>query len=166
MAHIDLVLPIDAIRHEEGCAWTIELPDEVAAGDDIDNLEKSDLQLWEGDKLLGPGHADHHRIRSVGGGLYSHWGRHLYFSSAIAHEPPASGLVYRVRASKAGEAATAQTAVTASLAPDVIFPRLATFEKDLPQVNKYGSTDLLYNPKGDPEQRIRMLEAKMEYPLG
>ena len=33
MAHIDLVLPIDAIRHEEGCAWTIELPDEVAAGD-------------------------------------------------------------------------------------------------------------------------------------
>jgi hypothetical protein len=98
MKQIDLILPMDACRHDEGFCWVVELPSEVAPGDDSDNHDKSDLQLWEGDKLLGPAHAVHSRIRKLGGGLYSHWGRKLFLSSAVADEPVASGLAYRIRA--------------------------------------------------------------------
>jgi SAM-dependent methyltransferase len=166
MNQIDLVLPIDAYRHDEGFCWVVELPSAVAPGDDIDNHHKSDLQLWEGDKLLGPAHAVHSRIRKLGGGLYSHWGRKLFLSSAVADEPVASGLAYRIRASKAEEGGVSgnQTA-TNSPVNDAIFPRLAAIKSALHPTNKYGSTDLLYNPEGDHQRRIRMLEAKVEYLL-
>jgi SAM-dependent methyltransferase len=159
-------LPTDAMRHDEGFCWVVDLPSEVAPGDDINNHDKSDLQLWEGDKLLAPAHAAHSRIRGLGGGLYSHWGRKLYLSSAVADEPAASGLVYRIRASKAGPDVVADNR-TALLSPaiDVIFPHLAAIESTLRGVNTHGSTDLLYNPKGDHDLRIRMLEAKVEYLL-
>jgi SAM-dependent methyltransferase len=165
MNQIDTALPTDAIRHDEGFCWVVDLPSEVAPGDDANNHHRSDLQLWEGDKVLGPAHAAHSRIRKLGGGLYSHWGRHLFLSSAVANEP-ASGLVYRIRASKA-EPGTVDGNQTAASPPvnDAIFPRLAAISGALQQANKYGSTDLLYNPGGDQQRRIRMLEAKVEYLL-
>ena len=163
MEQVELILPIDTIRHDKGLCWTTELPAEIAIGDDLNNPAKSDLQLWEGDKPLGPAHASHNRIRNVGGGLYSHWGRRLYFSSAIADEPTNSGQVYRVSASKAG--AEDKEEHLRSTIPRAVFSRLATLTKELRRANKYGSTDLLYNPDGDPERRLKMLEAKVEYLL-
>ena len=166
MDRIDIVLSTEAMRHDAGFCWVVELPSEIAPGDDIDNHDKSELELWEGDMLLGPAHAVHSRIRSLGGGLYSHWGRQLFLSSAVANEPAASGMVYRIRASKAGpDAIAGSQTVVPSPASDAIFPRLAAIESTLRRANKYGSTDLLYNPKGDNDQRIRMLEAKVEYLL-
>ena len=104
MVQVEFILPIDAIQHDTGFCWMIELPDKIAVGDDIDNPAKSDLRLWEGDIPLGPPHANHNRIRNVGRGLYSHWGRKLFFSSAIADDPTTSGQIYRISASKsAGE---------------------------------------------------------------
>jgi 2-polyprenyl-3-methyl-5-hydroxy-6-metoxy-1,4-benzoquinol methylase len=163
MEQVEFLLPIDAIRHDAGYCWTIELPEEIAIGDDIDNPVKSDLQLWEGDIPLGPPHANHNRIRNAGGGLYSHWGRNLFFSSAIADEPATSGVIFRIRASKA--AGEVKKEHLGSAAPGAVFPGLATMAKELRRVSKYGSTDLLYNPEGSPERRIEMLEAKVEYLL-
>jgi len=77
------------------------LPAEIESGNDIDNPTKSDLQLWEDERPLGPAHAKHNRIRNAGTGAYSHWGRRSYFPSAIAEAPPASGLIYRTKSSGA-----------------------------------------------------------------
>ena len=163
MNQTELILPVDALRHDAGYCWTIELPAEIAVGDDIDNPAKSDLQLWEGERPLGPPHADHNRIRNVGRGLYSHWGRRLYFSSATTDEPTTSGMTYRILASKAGD--DAETTRPSPNPSQGTFPRLAALAKELRRANTYGSTDLLYNPAGDPERRIKMLEAKVEYLL-
>jgi SAM-dependent methyltransferase len=161
--HVELTLATAAMRHDAGCCWTIELPKEIAIGDDIDNPTKSDLQLWEGDKPLGPPHAHHNRIRNAGGGLYSHWGRNLFFSSAAADSPAASRLTYRIKASKAAN--EVKTQHSGPDAPGTTFPRLAAMAKELRRASRYGSTDLLYNPDGDPDRRIKMLEAKVEYLL-
>lgn len=163
MGRVEFILPIDAIWHDAGCCWTIELPAAIAIGDDLDNPAKSDLQLWEGDRPLGPPHANHNRIRNVGGGLYSHWGRRLYFSSAIADEPAKSGQIYRVSAQKA--VTEDKKEHLGSIIPSAVFSRLAAMAKKLRRANTYGSIDLLYNPEGGPERRVKMLEAKVEYLL-
>jgi SAM-dependent methyltransferase len=163
MRQVEFIVPIDAIRHDTGFCWTFELPEGVAIGDDVDNPAKSDLRLWEGDRPLGSPHADHNRIRNAGGGLYSHWGRNLYFSSAVADEPSATGLIYRIKASAADDEIKREDLSSSS--PTATFPRLAAMAKELRRANKYGSADLLYNPGGDSERRVKMLEAKVEYLL-
>lgn len=166
MDQIDVILSTGDMRHDEGFCWVVDLPNEFAPGDDIDNHDKSDLQLWEGDRLLGPAHAAHSRVRGSGGGLYSHWGRRLYLSSAVAKDPVSSGLAFRVRASRAGPDTVADDQATIhAAANDVIFPRLAAIESTLREANKYGSADLFYNPRGAHDRRIQMLEVKVEYLL-
>src|SRR5689334_15023402 len=57
------------------------------AGDWVGNFNASTLQLAEDGRLLGPGHAAHDDIRSLGNGRYSHWWAHLYFSSSDSTDP-------------------------------------------------------------------------------
>ena len=165
MERVEFVLPVAEMHQDEGFCWTIDLPSEIAAGDDSQHHTRSDLQLWQGDEQLGPGHAQHDRIRNVGGGLYSHWEGRLYFSSTSGDVPPARGSVYRVVATKSGRTTANELPAPAGSSSNTLFPRLDALAKELRRVGEHGSTDLLYDPKGDTEQRTKMLEAKVEYLL-
>jgi MoaA/NifB/PqqE/SkfB family radical SAM enzyme len=74
---LDLVsgneIRVEAIQKEQGhCHITIIPP----------GVDPSSFELWEDDRLLGPGEALHDEIRTKGSGRYSIWGRSLYFSTS------------------------------------------------------------------------------------
>lgn len=54
----------------------------------------SPLVLLEDGQPLGPAHAGHDDIRTLGAGRYSHWGDKLYFSSSDGSDPNHNGRVY------------------------------------------------------------------------
>src|SRR5436853_5305763 len=54
------------------------------------SARRSRLRLMEDGKPLGPAHASHDDIRSHGGGLFSHWGDDLYFSTSDNSDPRTS----------------------------------------------------------------------------
>jgi len=94
---VELAIDPRQARPDQGFCWIVDLPAQAAHGDDLDNPARSELQLFEDSTPLGPAHADHHRIRVVGGGLYSHWKRQLYFSTSDNIPPAASRRKIRVR---------------------------------------------------------------------
>ena len=155
---IELTLAPDQVRPEQGLCWTLDLPPEVSLGDNLDNPARSDLQLFEDRRPLGPAHADHSRIRLVGGEPYSHWKRCLYFSTSDNTPPVASGRRYWVRttkgpASRDTEFSERGRSLLESLAPE------------LRRVGKSMSLDMLATFPGSVEQRVEMLESKVEYLL-
>jgi SAM-dependent methyltransferase len=155
---IEFVLAADQARPEDGLCWTAELPAEVAAGDDLDNPLRSDLQLFEDGKPLGPGHADHNRIRLVGGGMYSHWGSQLYFSTSDNSSPALSGREYRIRAARNHDGAGRDPVErSASL--------IERLDSKLRRAAPGMSIDLLTPISGSLERRVEMLERKVEYLL-
>jgi 2-polyprenyl-3-methyl-5-hydroxy-6-metoxy-1,4-benzoquinol methylase len=162
--NIEIVLSPDDFHHESGNCWTVKLPEHIAHGDDIDNPSRSQLELLENGHILGPSHADHNRIRSRGGGLYSHWYSTLYASTSDNVDPRTSGRTYSVRAAAAveGEARSEQPQPASDAA---LFPRIASLAADIRRFAPSMSLDLLYNPEGDASGRLRMLEAKVEYIL-
>ncbi|GJM21720.1 MAG: hypothetical protein DHS20C15_16350 [Planctomycetota bacterium] len=54
----------------------------------------SQLVLLEDGLPLGPAHAGHDDIRTLGAGRFSHWGDKLYFSSSDGSDPRDNGRVY------------------------------------------------------------------------
>jgi SAM-dependent methyltransferase len=155
---IELTLAAHQARPEQGLCWTLELPAEIAIGDDLDDPARSDLQLFEGGKLLGPGHADHNRIRLIGGGMYSHWQHQLYFSTSDNSSPVSSGREYRIRAARnPGSAGAKPIERGASL--------IGRLEARLRRAAPGMSIDLLAPISGSLEQRVEMLERKVEYLL-
>lgn len=56
----------------------------------------SRLILLENDHPLPSPHMPHEDIRRHGRGRYSHWGRHVYFSSSDNTDPRTNGRVYRL----------------------------------------------------------------------
>jgi len=58
------------------------------------------LELWEDDKLLGPGDCLHDFIRRDGGGRYSLWNGCLYFSSSDNTDPRINDRSYFLRRAK------------------------------------------------------------------
>ena len=52
--------------------------------------------LLEDGRPLGPAHANHDEIRTVGGGRFSHWGDVLYFSTSDNSAPESNGRSYTV----------------------------------------------------------------------
>jgi hypothetical protein len=61
------------------------------------SLEKSRLELFEDGKPLGPAHGLHPRIREKGMGAYSHWCKHVIFSSSDNSDPSKNGRIYTIR---------------------------------------------------------------------
>jgi SAM-dependent methyltransferase len=155
---IELTLAAHQARPEQGLCWTLELPAEIAIGDDLDNPARSDLQLLEGGKLLGPGHADHNRIRLIGGGMYSHWQHQLYFSTSDNSSPVSSGREYRIRAARNPGSAGAKPIERGA-------SRIERVEARLRRAAPGMSIDLLAPISGSLEQRVEMLERKVEYLL-
>ena len=64
--------------------------------DSPESPEASRLQLTENGRLLGPAHAEHDRIRSLGRGRYSHWSEPtaLYFAASDGSNPKTNGRSY------------------------------------------------------------------------
>jgi hypothetical protein len=87
------------LREVDRC-WEVDLSNTVigeklaTVADDIGFWDRSPLKLYENDKILGPGHALHYRIRRDGGGKYSHWQNRLLFSTSDNSDPNSNGRVY------------------------------------------------------------------------
>ena len=56
----------------------------------------SSLEIREDGHLLSPAHALHADIAKIGEGRYSHWNRHLIFSTSDNSDPRSNGRVYRL----------------------------------------------------------------------
>lgn len=84
------------IESESGCSWLVTVP-ALAPGDSNSAPRVSRLQLLEDGKPLGPAHAAHEAIRTQGGGLFSHWGDWLFFSTSDNSDPRTSGRRYTVK---------------------------------------------------------------------
>ena len=81
---------------ENGHCWQIALPQYANISDNIDFPERSNLQIYEDNALLGPAHSSHDTIRNSGRGHYSHWGESLYFSSLDNSNPNENGRKYTI----------------------------------------------------------------------
>ncbi len=77
-----------------GLMWGAALPESCAPGDSSQNPIISGAALFEDGKLLGPAHAMHETIRTVGRGAYSHWGASLFFSTSDGSDPNTNGRRY------------------------------------------------------------------------
>lgn len=75
--------------------WRCQLGD-LAHHADGDLPRRSRLLLFEDDRLLGPPHSAHDDIRKLGGGCYSHWRSHLYFSTSDGSDPNRNGHRYAI----------------------------------------------------------------------
>lgn|GEM_PF-2057495 len=82
------------IRQDLGNCWVFELSPAMPSGDGPAKSASSTLELFEDSKPLGPKHSSHDLIRRHGRGAFSHWGRHLYFSTSDNSDPRISGRAY------------------------------------------------------------------------
>jgi len=95
------VMQVDEIAHTDGLAWIVKVQDRVgwpwqALGGDQYDPFRSDLQLFEDGRRLGPHRAALEVIATSGGGAYTHWGKRLWFSTSDDSDPRSNGRAYRV----------------------------------------------------------------------
>ena len=90
-------LPLAQIFHDQGRLYGCALPRKLPAGDSEAAPSASPVALFEGDVPLGPGHALHDRIRTLGAGRYSHWGGTLFFAASDGSDPRRNGRRYVLR---------------------------------------------------------------------
>ena len=154
-------LDIASLRQELGFCWTFTLPDEVALGDRGSDPDRSQLRLFENGVALGPAHASHDQIRSHGRGLYSHWNNILYFSTSDNRDPRTSGVKLSIEAQARREGEDDEPVKEDSS----LFPTLNAAAKALRDRDEPLTISLLHNPTGSIDDRVRMLEAKVEYLL-
>lgn len=89
-----LVMDPDDISPEEGQAFCYWAPLLVGAGDTPDQPQCSPYLLLEDGKVIGTPHALHSEIRQSGGGLWSHWGQNIFFSTSDRTDPRQNGREY------------------------------------------------------------------------
>jgi hypothetical protein len=92
----DVDLDMSRAVPETSFSWRLDLPD-LPVGDAPGMERSSQLLLLENGAMLGPAHAIHDDIRSLGAGRYSHWGKSLYFSTADNSAPVTNGRHYSAR---------------------------------------------------------------------
>ena len=83
-------------QQQDRLCWLFNFPTPGLNGDSSSSPHKSNLLLYEEDRLLGPAHSEHEEIRSQGGGRYSHWETALYFSTSDGSDPNTNGRRYTV----------------------------------------------------------------------
>jgi MoaA/NifB/PqqE/SkfB family radical SAM enzyme len=99
-------LLLEDAQAEQGHCWTARLPPA---------LHDKSYEVWEDDKVLGPGNSQHYDIRKLGGGRYSIWGRSLYFSTSDNTDPRRNGRRYTLRASNMFDASKKSMSVRRDL---------------------------------------------------
>ena len=70
------------IKPDQGYCYIYDLPSDAPSGDSERDPYSSAAILFENGVALGPTHVPHDIIRGQGGGRFSHWNRHLYFSTS------------------------------------------------------------------------------------
>jgi 2-polyprenyl-3-methyl-5-hydroxy-6-metoxy-1,4-benzoquinol methylase len=160
MAEDYIEMPLDPamMRHEAGLCWQVDLPADIAQGDGAGNPARSTLLLFENGQPLGPAHADHNRIRVRGGGIYSHWGRRLYFSTSDNADPTQPERRLSLRASRRAHGESAEPEQVRPSLLDRLAPELRHLSPSL-------SLDFLATAPRTADDRIQMLERKVEYLL-
>jgi hypothetical protein len=63
-----------------------------ADGPDVPH--RSELMLYEDDRILGLSHSLHEDVVRYGKGRFSHWGQRLYFSTSDNSNPNTNGRTY------------------------------------------------------------------------
>jgi hypothetical protein len=79
---------------EKGFAWKIEVPELARFADSDAFPRRSMVSLLENGMPLGVAHASHEDIRTVGGGLFSHWNDAILFSTRDNSDPNDTGRRY------------------------------------------------------------------------
>jgi ABC-type polysaccharide/polyol phosphate transport system ATPase subunit len=101
----EYLLDAGKIKEEIGFCWRVDLADLPIEGDGPETPSQSDFILCEDGRSLGSGHADHEMIRNAGRGLFSHWGKQLFFSSSDNSDPRNNGRKYSLKSIDALELA-------------------------------------------------------------
>lgn len=78
------------IKAEKGHCFVAAMP----IGPASDAEGRSRVRVFENGKELGPGHCTHEEVRSKGGGRFSHWRTHIFFSTSDNTDPRANGRTY------------------------------------------------------------------------
>lgn len=87
---------LSKISPEQGHCFVASVPPHLIS----DECGFSKLVVMEDGRPLPQGHAPHENIRKLGGGLYSHWGDMVYFSSTDNSAPLGNGRRYTVKTVK------------------------------------------------------------------
>lgn len=82
--------------HEEGFAWSVELPRYAWFSDSMTHLQMSPLRLFEDGSPLTKSHCKHKTIQIEGMGCYSHWGRKYIFSTSDNSSPNENFRDYKI----------------------------------------------------------------------
>jgi len=93
-------IPISLIQPLQHHGYELVLPDRGVAGwfysdgDSDESSGASPLRVFEDGRAIGKPHSDHQEINELGGGLYSHWGGALRFSTSDNSDPRSNGHRY------------------------------------------------------------------------
>jgi glycosyltransferase involved in cell wall biosynthesis len=90
---------VKGIWHDRGHCFMAPLP----RGLESDQEGRSRLRLLENGVVIGLRRCQHDDIRDLGGGRYSHWGRHIYFSTPDNSDPRTNGRTYNFVLGAVGE---------------------------------------------------------------
>jgi hypothetical protein len=111
------IMRLGPARQVAGHCFMIELPADAGSGDSVDTPEVSLARLFEDGQELGPGHALHADIETMGGGRFSHWERMLYLSSSNGTPVSTNGRAYDLLVEPQPEPMEAALRVAAARAP-------------------------------------------------
>jgi hypothetical protein len=93
----DEVLETGIVNGERGNLRVLRLPNHfIFLCDDEQHNGRSPLMLIEDGRLLGPAHYPAAMIRDHGGGMYSHYGERLWFSTSDNTDPRENGRKYEM----------------------------------------------------------------------
>jgi O-methyltransferase len=96
------LLELTDVRAFRARSAVVALPDWIENGDDESNAFHSTLRLFEDGVEIGPGHVPHDAMDAQGCGAFSHWKRHLFFTSTDGESPATNGRRYTALAQAAG----------------------------------------------------------------
>lgn len=93
----EYLLDVNKFKEETGFCWQIDLADLPIEGDSSEKPRRSSFVLCEDGRPLGNGHSPHEMIRNAGRGLFSHWGKQLFFSTSDNSAPRSNGRKYSLK---------------------------------------------------------------------
>jgi hypothetical protein len=167
-------LDANKFKKEIGFCWQADLTDlPIEAGDSVEIPHRSSFLLCEDGRPLGTGHSSHQIIRNAGRGLFSHWGKQLFFSTSDNSDPHSNRRKYTLkhadaleRAGKAEESEERRTIRRAAL------KKLGLTKPFLDEVNahqtRYGNGKAEFLDFGildENEKRVRILTSGKKYTL-
>lgn len=93
----EYLLDVNKVKEENGFCWQIDLTNLPIEGDSSEKPRQSSFVLCEDGHPMGTGHSSHEMIRNAGRGLFSHWGKQLYFSTSDNSDPRSNGRKYSLK---------------------------------------------------------------------